>query len=136
MIFHNHSILLLHPSWTLLVANNLRASGNARCSANLILSVKVSTVSEISTGTTSCTIIAPASTSSWKFQVIRYNNFQRCVFNLLTIRVYLNKVHGTTRHSDFCVQSLFLSINTFERWQQGWMNIQKFSLPIWREFAR
>ncbi|TNN56478.1 hypothetical protein EYF80_033348 [Liparis tanakae] len=46
------------------LATSSRAAGKARCSASRIRSDRLSSVSPPSTGTASCTTMAPASTSS------------------------------------------------------------------------
>lgn len=52
------------PSCTAPLATSWRAAGNILCSANFTLSDRVATVSPLFTGTDSCKIICPASTSS------------------------------------------------------------------------
>lgn len=132
-------ILPFSPSRTAPLATSWRAEGNILCSANFTLSDRVSTVSPLFTGTASCKIIWPASTSSWK----RKQKFWTLplasatdIQILITSHTHSYKVHGAPGDCDPSIQDLFMGIWTLKRREQGWVDIEHFPwklIKMWSE---
>lgn len=107
------------PRRTAPLATSSRAVGKALCSASLILSHKLSSVSSTNTGTASCTMMAPASTSS-------------CTETLKEVSIKVNLIcmfsslwsHGEIQQE--------LDYNVLFRWVWGKFWILELPPPTWR----
>lgn len=121
------------PRQTVPLATSSRAEGKALCSASLILSDKLSSVSPTNTGTASCTMMAPASTSSCRETARARGKY-----------IYLKKFHLLFQSELFLyvfAWAVFESMQRFSpkrwitspfRWWRGWIS-EFVPGPTWKD---